>query len=178
MPLDRLPLRFAVVRSSSPGYDPRAMVYQFLSLDQLAIIASTEPTVTAAALARQFDRSYGVVVQAVRRIRRAGGWYSPITWRACTECGQAVASGPHGVRTAHADCEHARDMRYDREYRERYPGRKDEHRRQWAQRNPEAWAAYCQRARERRAPLPAERNGASRSAQGERNLLDHGQAEP
>src|SRR5829696_7250085 len=80
--------------------------------EDLAAIAAAPPYATAAELARSLGRPYGPVHHALRRIRRAGGWFSPVSDTPCTECGRPVA-GPPGRRT-HAACRPARDRRLER----------------------------------------------------------------
>jgi len=83
--------------------------------EDLAAIAAAPPDATAAELARALGRPYGPVHHALRRMRRAGGWFSPIADIPCTECGRPV-TGPPGRRT-HAACRPARDRRLARAWR-------------------------------------------------------------
>src|SRR5215207_825020 len=65
--------------------------------EDLAAIAAAPPYATAAELARSLGRPYGPVHHALRRIRRAGGWFSPVSDTPSTECGRPVAGAPGAV---------------------------------------------------------------------------------
>ncbi|MGD9892302.1 MAG: hypothetical protein AB7R89_28670 [Dehalococcoidia bacterium] len=109
----------------------------------LAAIAAAPPETTAAAIAQQLGRPYFTVAYNVRRIRRAGGWYSPLVWRDCTECGTSLATRATHGRTVHPWCEAARHARIARERRAAGLGtRSTSYVAAWRRRNPERTAAY------------------------------------
>jgi hypothetical protein len=120
-------------------------------------IASAPPTVPTVELARRLglEDRYGGVCQARRRIRAAGGWFSALGLRPCTECGLPVA---RPKKTAHAGCERARDRR---RYRERRPPRSTEPK-------PRRRRARVAPADEREAP----HRGVRWSPREDRRLLD------
>ena len=117
----------------------------YLSSEDLAAIAAAPPTATAAGLARALGQPYGSVHHALSRIRRAGGWFSPVSDTPCTECGQPVA-GPSGSRT-HVACRPAREMRQQRERRSWLTGAPLPGTERWG--SPDPVAAAARRARER-----------------------------
>src|SRR6266516_4907872 len=97
-----------------------ARVLRPLTLDDLAELASAPPTATSAELARRLGRPYFTVNHALKRLRRAGGWFTPLVWRTCTECGRPVASPRRRPqRRAHVFCRRARHPAGLAEARER-----------------------------------------------------------
>ena len=85
-----------------------------LTLDDLAAIASAPPDATPAELARQLGLGRDLVGWHLRRMRRMGGWFSPLSWRLCWECGLPL--GPPGQRRLHPAYARARRARLMRGY--------------------------------------------------------------
>lgn len=117
----------------------------YLAPEDLAVIAAAPPDATAADLARALGRPYGPVHHALRRMRRAGGWFSPVSDTPCTECGRPVA-GPPGHRT-HAACRAVRARRLARERRAWLTGAPSPGNERWGP--PDPATADDRRARER-----------------------------
>jgi len=137
-----------------------------LTLDDLAELASAPPTATSAELARRLGRPYFTVNHALKRLRRAGGWFTPLVWRTCTECGRPVASPRRRPqRRAHVFCRRARTARYSRERRWAGLRRSTPYVRAWRARHPaelaEARERDKARMRERWPDLPAEAQAAA-----------------
>jgi len=116
----------------------------YLPPDAMAAIAELalgdSPVVVGqTALARRLGCSYLAVHNAVMRIRRAGGWYTPLDWTECPRCGQPFISrrGP-GRRKCCPTCRIAVQRHQDAA-----------HRRSWRQRNPDKWAAQWRRSNAR-----------------------------
>ena len=116
-----------------------------LSPEDLAALAAAPPDATPAELARALGRPYGSVHHALRRLRRAGGWYCPLAPAPCAECGLPVA-GPRG-RLTHVACAPGRERRGERERRAWLTGAAPEAIERWGIPDPAACAA--RRARER-----------------------------
>lgn len=112
-----------------------------LTLSDLAYIAERvlldSPPVNATQVARNLGRAYSTVVKAVRRIEHAGGWYTPLTWVSCSECGEPLLSPARGTRrTAHLACHAARSARYSRDMRLRHPGYSTPFTARWRETHP------------------------------------------
>jgi hypothetical protein len=137
-----------------------------LTPDELAELAAASPTAIAAELARRLGRPYFTVNHALKRIRRAGGWFVPLVWRTCTECGRPVASPRRRPqRRAHVGCRRARDARHSRERRAAGLDRSTPYVRRWREAHAAELAAMRERdkarMRERWPDLPPELQVAS-----------------
>ena len=117
---------------------------EYLSLNDMATIAATvaeDPTATAAELARCLARPYFTVAVATRKIRQADGWYTPVLWGTCAECGEPLLMAKAHPRKVHVHCEHARLLQRARRQREKQPGKSTPYARRWKEQHPEAVAA-------------------------------------
>ncbi len=122
---------------------------------------------SAAELAQQLGKPYFTVAQALRKLRREGGWHTRLTWTTCTECARPLCHGPQR-RAAHAGCERARAARYSRERRQEQPGQSTPYVRAWRERNPARLAVMrasekvAQRNRYYQLPEPVRETGLGR----------------
>lgn len=79
------------------------------TLEEMALITAAvleKPGLNAADLARKLGRDRTVVARVVRKLRKAGGWYSPIVWKSCVVRGEPLATttGTGGPKKVHALC--------------------------------------------------------------------------
>lgn len=129
---------------------------EYLSLDDLAIISSAiadgQPVVISE-LARQLGRPYFTVHKAAQRLRRAGGWYTRLSWSVCSECGRDLAMAVGHPRIVHPWCKRDRDNRQAREDRLQNPGESTPYVRAWRQRNPETLSAMREAEKAKRREI-------------------------